>query len=137
MEIRRVRRGNDPEHQRRHHSEVARARPSKRPEQVPLTGVVVMDQAISARPIWAPIRRNEVSPCFLPRIQPAAQRQPSHPYQWTSACGDGEAVLLERLIHPAESCASADGGHATRGGYRIHQRQSITTPRLTERPAKQ
>jgi hypothetical protein len=45
MEIRRVRRGNDPEHQRRHHSEVARARPSKRPEQVPLTGVVVMDQA--------------------------------------------------------------------------------------------
>jgi hypothetical protein len=45
VEIRRVGRGNGAEYQRRHHSEVARARSSKRPEQVPRAGVVAMDQA--------------------------------------------------------------------------------------------
>jgi hypothetical protein len=58
------------------------------------------DQVISGEPVF---------PAKDP--QPPAQRQPSHSHQRTSACGKGEAVLLERRRHPAQLYARAEGGH--------------------------
>ena len=76
----------------------------------------------SARTIWTPIRRSEVTRVSCRGFPARRSVKPATPTAGQVPAGSAGALLLERLIHPAESCASADGGHATRDGYRIHRR---------------
>jgi hypothetical protein len=46
-------------------------------------------------------------------------------------------MLLERLVHGTQAGAGADDGHVARDQKRPHGLTSMTSPRLTERPASE